>query len=118
MDDWSPTPSRNADSEPAPNPRHDLTPTTTPDQLQPTRTRATNGAGEPLPAAARTAEPDSNPETPIPTLAIPMSTTTNQPNDPDLQPPLDTNVPFMDDNSNRHKEARPPRRRAESSRYT
>jgi len=28
-----------------------------------------------------------------------MNTTSKQPNGPDLQPPLDTNVPFMDDNS-------------------
>ena len=109
MDDWSLLPSRNAVSEPAPYHQSPLNPTLNPAaRLDPPRQAPTAGAANPCPLAerlTRQTEPGnaamkSRGRAPKPftyrTITT-MNTPTKQPNGTNLQPPLDTNVPFMDD---------------------
>jgi hypothetical protein len=111
MDDWSPTPSRNAVSEPAPNHQSPMSdPRTTDCQAQPAASSAPTGADQPCPpnqaldstGLARRHSNDIQGEAPKPlyppdnqTITTANQRTTSK----TANRPLDITRPFMDDNS-------------------
>src|SRR5947209_2112493 len=108
MDDWSLLPSRNAVSEPAPNPQSTMTTTTLPARLTPPRQAPPARVNHPYPqhtaldSAGLAQQPRNqsgtkpqNPNNPgahgLPTSREPARTSTT------VSQPLDTSRPFMDD---------------------
>jgi hypothetical protein len=109
MDDWSPSPSRNAVSEPAPNHQSPMNNSAlTHCQTQPAASSANPGARRPLPATqaldppglARQQSNEVRGEAPKP-LYPPdnptITATSHQTNVKNGQSPLDITRPFMDD---------------------
>ena len=108
MDDWSLLPSRNAVSEPAPYHQSPLNQHSTPLPDSTRRVKRPPPAPRTPPRwqrLTRQTEPGNAAMKPRGRAPKPftyrtittMNTPTKQPNGTNLQPPLDTNVPFMDD---------------------
>ena len=120
MDDWSLLPSRNAESEPAPNPQSPMTsPTLPPARLTRPRQAPTAGADHPRPqttaldpaglARQPSDQSGAKPQNPNQRRrSMPHRNQFETPKVKDIERPLDITRPFMDDTGRPRGQARPP----------